>query len=374
MAHRARVLLLIKGLGIGGAERLLEAAIPHLDRGRFDYQVAYLLPWKAALVPPFEAAGIPVHNLGMRLAGDPRVLARLVGLLRRERIDLVHAHLPVAGIWARVAARLTGTSRVVYTEHNVPERYAPVTRELNRCTFRMNDVVIAVSEEVQRGIAGYANGRPVIVTIQNAVDVDAIAATPVEPAAVRREFGFPDDAPLVTTVGNLTPKKGHVHLLAATSRLKASHPRARFLIVGGGPLAVELRAEAARLGLDGTLAFAGFRPDAVRLIAASDLFVLSSLFEGLPVTLLEAMALGRPSVVTHVGGIPEVTDERSSIIVPPGDAGALTAAIGALLDSPDRRARMGAAAQEQARSRHGVPQMVRAIEQIYAGLLQERRA
>jgi glycosyltransferase involved in cell wall biosynthesis len=374
MAHRARVLLLIKGLGVGGAERLLEAAIPHLDHERFDYQVAYFLPWKSALVPPFVAARIPVHDLRMRLAGDPRVLGRLVGLMRREQIDLVHAHLPVAGIWGRIAARLAGVRRVVYTEHNVPERYTLVTRELNRRTYRMNDVVVAVSDEVRRGIAGYAGARPTIVTIRNAVDVDAIAATPVESAAVRREFGFPPDALLVTAVGNLTPKKGHVHLLAAARRVVVGCPSARFLIVGHGPLADDLRAEAARSGLNGSLVFAGFRPDAVRLMAASDLFVLSSLFEGLPVTLLEAMALGKPSVVTRAGGIPEVTDERSSIIVPPGDVDALIGAIGALLDSPDRRARMGVAAQEQARSRYGVPQMVRAIEQIYTGLLQERRA
>jgi glycosyltransferase involved in cell wall biosynthesis len=374
MRDRARVLILIKGLGVGGAERLLEAAVPHLDRERFEYQVGYFLPWKDALVPAFARAGIPVHNLGMRLAADPRVFARLVGLLRRQRVDLIHAHLPVAGVWARLAGRIAGVPCMVYTEHNVPERYAAVTRELNRRTYRMNDVVIAVSEEVRKAIEPYADGRPRIVTVQNAVDVDAIAATPVDGRAVRQEFGFADDTLLVTTVGNLTPKKGHVHLLAAAQRLIGKYSKVGFLLVGQGPLAGELRAEAARLGLDGRFVFAGFREDAVRLLAASDLFVLSSLFEGLPITLLEAMALGKPSVVTRVGGIPEVTDERSSLLVAPGDPEALARGIGELLDAPDRRVRMGAAAQTLARSRHGVEQMVRAIEQIYSGLLGERGA
>lgn len=374
MADRPRVLLLIKGLGVGGAERLLEASLPHLDRERFDYRCGYLLPWKTALVPAFAASGVPVYDLAMRTPGDPRVLARLVRLLRRERIDLIHAHLPVAGVWGRVAARLAGVRSVVYTEHNVPQRYAPATRLLNRWTYKMNDVVIAVSDEVRRGIEGYANGRPTIITIQNAVDAQTLGATEVDPVAVRREFGLPPDALLVTTVGNLTAKKGHAFLLAAAARVVARHPGARFLLVGQGPLADSLRAEAARLGLNGSVVFAGFRQDAVRLVAASDVFVLSSVFEGLPVTLLEAMALGKPSVVTRVGGIPEITDESSSVLVEAGDPEALASGISGLLGAPALRDRMGAAARQRAGSRYGVGQMVMAVERVYHELLQAGRA
>ncbi|HET8679697.1 MAG TPA: glycosyltransferase [bacterium] len=374
MSERARVLLLIKGLGIGGAERLLEAALPCLNRDRYAYRVAYMLPWKRALVPSFEAAGIPVHDLNMRVPGDPRAFMRLVRLVRRERIDLIHAHLPMAGVWARIAARLGGVPHVVYTEHNVPQRYALPMRVLNRRTYKMNDIVIAVSDEVRRGVEGYANGRPQIVTVANAVDSDALAALPSAPDAMRREFGFPADAVVIVTVGNLTPKKGHTHLLAAAVKVAARHPAARFLIVGQGPQADALRVEAGRLGLNGRLVFAGFRPDAVRLVAASDIFVLSSIFEGLPVALLEAMALGKPSVVTRVGGIPEATDEASSLLVPAEDPQALAEAVGALLESADLRLRMGAAAQERARRRYGVAQMVAAIEQVYADLLWGQRS
>ncbi len=371
--RRARILLLIKGLGVGGAERLLEAALPHLDRSRFDYQIAYLLPWKAALVPAFEAARVPVHNLGMRFPVDPRPLQRLVALLRREQIDVVHAHLPVAGIWGRIAARVAGVRHVVYTEHNVPQRYAMPTRVLNQRTYRMNEVVIAVSDEVRRAIEGYANGRPSIVTVQNAVDADALAAVPVDRDAVRREFGFSSDTLLVTTVGNMTPKKGHTHLLAAAVRVLAAHAGARFLLVGLGPLADSLKADASRLGLEGRFVFAGFRPDAVRLVAASDVFVLSSIHEGLPIALLEAMALGKPSVVTRVGGVPEATDETSSVLVRPEDPEALADGISALLASPELRTRVGAEARLKSRARYGVAQMVHAIEQVYSGLLWDRR-
>jgi glycosyltransferase involved in cell wall biosynthesis len=191
----------------------------------------------------------------------------------------------------------------------------------------------------------------------------------VERDAVRREFGFPLDALVVTTVGNPTLKKGHTFLLAAAAKVVKRHPAARFLLVGQGPLTESLRAEAARLGLGDRFVFTGFRADAVRLVAASDLFVLSSLHEGLPVSLLEAMALGKPTVVTRVGGIPEATDESSSMLVPPGDVQALAGAVNAMLDSPALRTQMGANAQAKARTRHGVPQMVREVERIYAGLL-----
>lgn len=211
-------------------------------------------------------------------------------------------------------------------------------------------------------------------TVLNAVDADALASIAAEPDAMRREFGFPGDAPVVATVGNLTSKKGHTHLLAAAVKIAVQHPTARFLIVGQGPLAESLRVEADRLGLNGRLVFAGFRRDAIRLVAASDIFVLSSIHEGLPVALLEAMALGKPSVVTRVGGIPEATDEASSMLVPPEDPQALANAISALLASPDLRARLGAAARDRARTRYGVPHMVRAVEQVYADLLWGRRS
>ncbi|MGQ0549352.1 MAG: glycosyltransferase [Armatimonadota bacterium] len=374
MPERARILLLIKGLGIGGAERLLEASLPFLNRDRFVYRVAYMLPWKRALVPSFEAAGVPVHDLNMRVEGDPRAFMRLVRLVRRERIDLIHAHLPMAGVWGRIAAPLAGRPRVVYTEHNVPQRYSLPMRILNHCTYRLNDTVIAVSDEVRRAVEGYAAGGPQVLTVTNAVDAEGLATLPVAPDALRREFGFPANALVVVTVGNLTPKKGHTHLLAAAVKVAARHADARFLIVGQGPRADALRIEADRLGLDGRLVFAGFRPDAVRLVAASDIFVLSSIYEGLPVALLEAMALGKPSVVTRVGGIPEATDEASSLLVPPEDPQALADALSALVASPDLRVRMGTAARARARTRYGVGHMVAAIEQVYAGLLWGERS
>lgn len=369
--NRTRVLWLIKGLGVGGAERLLERAVPYLDRDRYDYQVAYFLPWKDALVPTFAAGGIPVHCLHHRTPADLGVFGRLIALLRRERIDLVHAHSPVPAVMARLCRRWAGVRWLVYTEHNVPSRYGIVTRSLNAGTYRMNDAVIAVSQEVAARVQPYVRGgRPRLQAIANAVDVDMFADLRVSREQVRREFGFAPDAPMVINVANLTPKKGHTHLLAAAKRVLERRPEARFLCVGQGPLADELAAEAKRHHLNGQLVFTGFRADATTLMAASDVFVLSSLHEGLPVSLLEAMALARPQVVTRVGGVPEVVvDGETGVLVDPENPAALADSILGVLGDPARAQRMGEAARAHVRQQYGMGQMVKAVEAVYAGVI-----
>ncbi len=361
-----RVLLLIKGLGLGGAERLLERSIPHLDRRAFDYRLAYLLPWKDALVGSFEAAGIPVHCLNVRYAVDPGALSRLIALARAQRIDLIHAHLPVPGVLARLAKRRAGV-RLVYTEHGIPSRSRIATRLANAMTYRMNDAVIAVSDEVAKRVRPYIRGeRPSLVTIPNAIDPELFAGAAISRERLCREFGFPPDAHIVVNVGNLRAVKGHRYLLAAARRVIQREPRARFLLVGIGPLAKPLAQEARRMGLNGQVVFTGFRRDAAALIGAADLFVLPSVYEGLPVSLLEAMALGRATIATRVGGVPEVIAAgETGVLVEPADADGLADEIVSLLGDPERRRRLGEAARRHVTRRRGMRQMVEAVEDVY---------
>lgn len=376
LRQRLRVLIFIKGLGLGGAERLLERAIPYLSRDEFDYQIAYLLPWKRALVAPFQDAGIPVHCLNLRRLADVSVLSRLIGLLRREQIDLIHVHLPLSGVLARLARRPGRVRWVVYTEHGVPSHYRVISRTLNAATYRMNDAVIAVSAEVASRIRHYVrNGRPRLVTIPNAIDPAIFNDQRIDRSRICREFSLPIDARLVVTVGNLRGAKGHRHLLAAARRLIAEEPRTRVLIVGLGPLEIPLKEEARRLGLNGRVVFTGFRADATSLIAAADVYVLPSLFEGLPISLLEAMALGRPVIATRVGGVPEVVASgETGILVPPGDADRLASEILSLLRDPTRSRRLGESARAAVTQRFSVRQMVDATEDVYRTLATETTA
>ena len=150
--NRLNVLWLIKGLGSGGAENLLVSAARHIDRDRFNYSAAYFLPWKNALVGDLEAAGVPVTCLNQKKPYDFRALFSLNRKFRKDHIDILHAHLPYPGIVGRLASKFSPVKTVVYSEHNVWERYHRFTYLANKLTYKLNDAVVAVSEDVENSI------------------------------------------------------------------------------------------------------------------------------------------------------------------------------------------------------------------------------
>jgi glycosyltransferase involved in cell wall biosynthesis len=364
------VLVLIKGLGRGGAEQLLVSAAPHLDRSRFRYEVAYVLPAKDTLVSELQRHGIAVSCLGggRGMSWVPRLRA----LARERRVELVHAHLPYTAIGARVALTGPGRPRLVYTEHNVWQSYQRPTYWANLLSFGRTDHVFTVSHEVRASIR-YPRGLgwlplPPVETLYHGLDPAALER-PQRADGVREEFGIPADAPLVGTVANFRHEKGHEFLLRAAELVRQDVPEVRFLLVGQGPLEGQVRREAERLGLGDTVIFTGFREDVPRLTAAIDLFVLSSLHEGLSIALMEAMALGKPPVVTRVGGLPElVRDEEEGLLVPPADPAALAAGIGKLLQDAALRDRLGRTARRRA-AQFDIRAAVRRMEEVYAELL-----
>jgi glycosyltransferase involved in cell wall biosynthesis len=361
-----RVLLLIKGLGRGGAQRLLLAAAPHLDRERFDYEVVFLLPEQDALAPDLERRRLRVTCLdGSR--GASWVL-RLRSLVRTRRIDVVHAHSPYAAAGARIA--VPRRVRLVYTEHNVWESYHRATYYANAVTYWRNDHVFAVSDQVAASVRYPLLVRrapvPPIETLYHGYDERSLRA-PRRGPSLREELGIPSVAPTVGTVAHFLPHKGHRHLLAAAAEVRRKVPEARFVLVGDGPLRSELRRRARELALEETVLFAGDRADAPRLAAEFDLVVFPSLYEGLSVALLEAMAHARPAVVTSAAG-ELVRDGRECLVVPPGDDQALAGAILRLLGDEALRARLGESARRRAVEfdiRHAVSRM----EEVYAELV-----
>jgi glycosyltransferase involved in cell wall biosynthesis len=364
-----RVLVLIKGLGRGGAEQLLLSAAPYLDRSSFRYEVAYVLPAKDALAAELGRHGLPVSCLGGGRRGA--WVPRLRSLVRERQIDLVHAHLPYAVIGARLALAGRDRARLAYTEHNVWQSYHPPTYWANLLSFARTDHVFTVSDEVRASIRypGWLGWLPLppLETLYHGLGPEAFEPPPAD--GVRAELGIPARAPVVGTVANFRHEKGHQYLLRAADLARRSVPEVRFLLVGQGPLEAQTRRQAEQLGLGDTVVFAGFREDVPRLIAAVDLFALSSLHEGLSIALLEAMALGKPPVVTRVGGLPELIEHRRhGLLVPPADPSALAAGIVAMLQDPDLRARLGQAARERAAD-FDIRLAVRRMEEVYEELL-----
>lgn len=369
----AVILWLVKGLGPGGAERLLVDHARFGDHERFSYQAAYLLPHKDHLTPDLERWGVTTHCLdarGLRTATWPWHLRRL---LARERVDVLHAHSPYPASLARLVVRTLRSDRrpaVFYTEHNVWSRHSSLTRLANRLTYPLDDAHVAVSDGVRDSVG--ARLREGVDTLVHGIDVQAVARLGRERPAIRAELGVAADVAVIGTVANLRVSKGYEHLLRAARRVLDDHPEVIFVTVGQGPLETELRRLHARLGLGDRFRFLGYRPDAVRVASAFDVFVLPSLHEGLPIALLEAMALGIPSVVTQVGGVPEVvTDGVEGVFVPAGSPAALAESVAALIDDPDARVRMGAAAGKRA-EQFDIAPAVRELERRYRDLAARR--
>ncbi|HYA69455.1 MAG TPA: glycosyltransferase [Acidimicrobiales bacterium] len=376
-ARRPRILLLIKCLGYGGAERLLVDMSAHRDRLAFEYEVAFVLNREDALVPAMERTGVPVHRLGAAGNWDLRWLVALRRLLVDGRYDLVHSHLPYAASLARPVARSLPKGRrpaLVYTEHSMWDKMAVVVKGLNRATIGLDQALVVVSDTARTVLPAPVRSRARVVV--HGVDLDRSAELVDRRDALRRrvraEFDVGESECLVVTVANLRREKGYDTLLEATRLLVARGVRVQVLSVGRGPLRRDLEASRDALGLDGWFRFAGQRDDALEIIAGADLFVLASRQEGLPVALMEAASVGSAIVATSVGDIPRLfTSEIDAVVVAPERADELADAIERLAGAPELRQRLGQGALAR-RAQFDVAAATAEIEGIYRTVLDAR--
>lgn len=366
------MLHLIKGLGAGGAERLL-VSLADARSAEVAFDVGYFLPHKAQLAPELEAVGATVHLLGGRKGtADPRWPSRLVSLVKRTRPDVVHLHSPALGSGARIVLRaLRQRPVIVSTDHNVWPSYGWITRFANGVTFRLADAQLAVSDEVRGSVWAWER-EPVEVVVQG-IPVRALSDRRTERSAARSRLGVGPDDVVVATVANFREKKDYPTLLAA-ARSCADHPNVSFIAIGQGPLQGEMVELHERLGLTDRFRFLGYQADPSALVVGADIFTLTSRHEGLPISLLEAMALGVAPVVSAVGGIPQVIlDGVHGALISPGDPTAFAQAFLRLADAPAERARLGAAAAlraadfDIARTQHELEGTYRRLLAVRAG-------
>jgi glycosyltransferase involved in cell wall biosynthesis len=373
--RQLRILWIIKGLGQGGAEQLLVNLARARDRAGFDYQAAYLVPWKNALVRDLEAAAVPVECLAGARELDPRWAIRLRRRLRSSPVDVVHVHSPYVAAVVRIVGRtLPRRSRpvVMSTEHNVWERYSRLTYWANRLTYRLDAAHVAVSDGVRATIP--TSLQAITEVVVHGVDLDAVRAQRVHREAVRAELGFADDEVVFGTVANYRVQKAYPDMLQAARTAIDSGAEVRFVAVGQGPLEAEIAARHAELGLGDGFQLLGYRDDAQRILSGCDVFTLSSIHEGLPVALMEALAIGLPVVATTVGGIPEaVTEGVEALLVAPSRPDLLAKAYIEIAGDAPMRVRMAAAAAERSRD-FGVEPATRRIEEIYRSIVDARSA
>jgi glycosyltransferase involved in cell wall biosynthesis len=287
-----------------------------------------------------------------------------------QPVDIVHAHSPLVAVVARIVARTVPRwirPITVSTEHNIWPAYALPTRILNAVTYPLDRTHFAVSEEVRRSMPEPWRRRTE--TLVHGIAADDVRAHRTQRERMRRQLGVATDECLAVTIANYRRHKDYSTLFAAARLARARGVPVRFAAVGQGPLAEEVHDEHARSGLGDAFRLLGYRPDALDVLAAGDLFVLSSKQEGLPVALMEALAVGLPVVATAVGGIPEaVTDGVQGRLVDPGRPGELADAMAQLVSDPVLRLRFAEAASRRSDD-FDVRRVVRHYEDTYRRLV-----
>jgi glycosyltransferase involved in cell wall biosynthesis len=266
----------------------------------------------------------------------------------------MHLHLIGynGGRWVLLAALLAGVPSIVCTIHVAPRELQGWKIRADRALMsRAVNRYIAVSQASRERLVRFLGLAPSSVTVvPNAVELGRFDA-PAAPAraAIRAAWGIPTAAPVLGSLARLSPQKGLTYLVTAMPSILAAHPDTYALVVGEGYLREELEAQARSLGVDQRMLFVGYHANTVDYLRAMDLFVLPSLYEGMPLSILEAMGAGLPVVATAVDGTPEaVLDGETGLLIPAADPAALATAIDALLADPDRAARMGLAGRARA--------------------------
>ncbi|HKZ05053.1 MAG TPA: glycosyltransferase [Methylomirabilota bacterium] len=371
-----RVMHVVNVLSLAGMEHGVIKQVNRLDPARFAPSVCCLAFQREETRGVLDPR-VRVHELRKATGRDLGLVPRLAACLRRERVGVVHSHNWQTFFYTVAAAALAGVPARVHGLHG-REAEAPPPRQvrLSRWLARRVSRLIAVSSDLGRELVkewGVPAER--VTVIPNGVDLDGFAHPgPVEP--IREELRLAPEHRVIMTVGGLRPVKDYPTLIRAFARVHAVRREARLVIVGGergGGRQDELEALAASLGVGPMVLFLGVRLDINRLLALSDVYVNSSVFEGMSNTVLEAMAASRPVVATDVGGNPElVRDGVSGYLVPPRDEAALAARLTELLADPGLAKAQGAAGRALVESEHAMARMVTAYEDCYEDLVGRR--
>ncbi|HEU4534954.1 MAG TPA: glycosyltransferase [Polyangiaceae bacterium] len=365
-----RICHVITSLGVGGLERVVIDLAAAQRKAGHQVCVAVLNDGQGPLAEAFREAAGELVTFPKRGPGvDPSLVGRLARWLRARRVQVVHTHNNLPLIYGAPAGKLAGAV-VVHSKHG--EHLASGRRLwLRRLAAAAADAYVAVSPTtaaVAREHRECPAGK--LTVIANGTDLSRFPAPAEAAAAARASLGVGPDVRLVGTVGRMVPEKNHALFLRALAPLLG--PSLKLVLVGDGPLRADLEAQKAGLANAEHVVFPGMRSDVPDLLAALDVFVLSSSTEGLPVVLLEAMASRLPVVSTAVGGIPDVVPDGAGVLVPPHDDAALRGAVEAMLGDPARSRAMGERARDVALETMSVERMADAYGGLYARLLGRR--
>jgi len=370
---RINILHLVASLTLGGIERLVtDMCRVLLNKGGYDVSVCCVQARAGPFLQDILQLGVPVYECSIRKRGLLGFTREFKHLLNTVQPDIMHSHANWSVLWQIIAAKRGGVPSIVMTQHNT---FSP--NALQRARQRAYEIVCrpyidvrtAVSDSVAANMASNLwRRRGNIQVIENGVDLSVFGNAEIGASAAKGLEGMEGKA-IVGTVGSFCKQKSHRSLIKAASIVVNAGFDCHFLLIGSGQLRKSLEEQVQRLNLAGNVHFLGSRRDIPELLRAIDVFVLSSLWEGLPIALIEAMAAGLPCVGTKVSGITEALDYgKAGILVPPKDPESLAKAIIDVLRNKERASQLSAAAGERAKD-FSIEACVAEYEEIYQQLL-----
>ncbi len=379
---RHRIAHVITRLELGGAQQNTLYSTAHHDRARFDVSLIAgaggILDDEARRIPDAHVDIVPWLSHPVSPARDFRALFRLRRWLSERRIELVHTHSSKTGILGRFAARLAGVPAIVHTVHgwsfNTTQSAAKraIYRELERHAARWTDrLVVVAAADRDKGLA-HGIGHPESYTIlRSGIDSRAYERPPGGRDAARARLGYGPEHVVVGTVACLKPQKAPLDFVRAAAIAHAREPRLRFVVAGDGEQRSAMERLIAERGLGDVVQLLGWRQDVAELLQALDVFLLTSVFEGLPRSVLQAMAAGVPVVATAVDGTPEVVrDGETGLLVPPRQPERAAERVLEILSDPALRNRCIAGARRVLTSEFDIRRMVRELDRLYLELLE----
>ena len=365
MLKQLNLMQIVYSLEVGGLENLVLNLVQKLNKTKYDISVCSLSP-KGKLEEKFNKIGVPVYHIEKRRGRDYSLCFRLANLFMKKRIDIIHSHNPAPWLYSCPAAKISGVKAIVHTEHSHLEISQKRLMKTELILSKFTNKIISDAQSVTEFLIekqGISSNK--IETISNGIDIERFE-TIADKNEIKTKLGMNSESLVLGCIARLEAVKDHASLLEAFAIVARKFPKVVLVLVGDGSQKEKLKEKALELGVKEKVFFLGTRNDAEKIIQIFDLFVLSSLSEGLSLALLEAMAAKKPIVATKVGGNPEIViDGETGFLVSAQDHYGLAEKISNLLNNPALMLAMGQKGYRRVESNFNIKKMVQDYERVY---------
>ncbi len=372
MKKNINVVHLVENLVVGGLENVLATIVLNLNTEKYNVSV-WCLKEGGFLADKLLKRGVEVKVLNLPSSKNPAGIYQLYKLLKDNKVNIIHTHAYSAGTIGRISAFFAGVPVIISHNHSVYSYYNKYYHFVERFLSLLTDKIICVSDIVKK-FTNKTQGIDTekLITIHNGIENVSPVPEKIS-TSIKNGLGIPPDHTVICTITHMLKHKGVIYLIKSASILLEHRKNVTFLLVGEGSLKDELKKLCVNLKIEKNVIFAGERSDIPEILSLSDIFVLPSLREGLPLTILEAMAYGKPVIATNVGGVPEVVKDRvSGILVSPKDPEALYNAMNELLSDKEKLQKMGHNGKKICNESFSSKTMVGKIEELYSFLINKK--